>query len=134
MCFPGVSVVKNPPTNAVDVSLISGSEVSSEVGNGNPFQYSCLKNSMDRGAWWAAVHGIAESWTRWKQLSTHNHVYESSAYTHTHTHIRFIPLAIALNRFSMLLSGCSHHRRNWLRTFKHLYFSILMFSTRLMVI
>ena len=105
-----------------------------EVGNGNPFQYSCLKNSMDRGAWWAAVHGIAESWTRWKQLSTHNHVYESSAYTHTHTHIRFIPLAIALNRFSMLLSGCSHHRRNWLRTFKHLYFSILMFSTRLMVI
>ena len=32
-------------------------------GNGNLFQYSCLKNSMDRGAWWAAVHGVAQSWT-----------------------------------------------------------------------
>ena len=33
------------------------------VGNGNPLQYSCLENSMDRGAWWAAVHGITKSWT-----------------------------------------------------------------------
>ena len=33
-------------------------------GNGNPLQYSCLENSMDRGAWWAAVHGIAKSWKR----------------------------------------------------------------------
>ena len=35
-----------------------------EEGNGNPLQYSCLENSMDRGAWWATVHGITESWTR----------------------------------------------------------------------
>ena len=33
-------------------------------GNGNPLQYSCLENPMDGGAWWAAVHGVAESWTR----------------------------------------------------------------------
>ena len=33
-------------------------------GNGNPLQYSCLENPMDRGAWWAAVHGVARSWTR----------------------------------------------------------------------
>ena len=33
-------------------------------GNGNPLQYSCLENSVDRGAWWATVHGIAKSWTR----------------------------------------------------------------------
>ena len=33
-------------------------------GNGNPLQYSCLENPMGRGAWWAAVHGVAESWTR----------------------------------------------------------------------
>ena len=33
-------------------------------GNGNPLQYSCLENPMDRGAWWAAVHGVAKSWTR----------------------------------------------------------------------
>ena len=35
-------------------------------GNGNPLQYSCLENPMDRGAWWAKVHGVAKSWTRLK--------------------------------------------------------------------
>ena len=40
-------------------------------GNGNPPQYSCLENPVDRGAWWAAVHRVAQSWTRLKQLSTH---------------------------------------------------------------
>ena len=38
-------------------------------GNGNPLQYSCLENSVDRGAWWAAVHGVAQSWTLLKRLS-----------------------------------------------------------------
>ena len=33
-------------------------------GNGNPLQYSCLENSMDSGAWWAAVHGVTKSWTQ----------------------------------------------------------------------
>ena len=46
--FPGGSVVKKPPTNEVDMSWIPG------VGNGNPLQYSCLENSMGRGAWRAA--------------------------------------------------------------------------------
>ena len=50
--FPGGSVVKNPPTNAGDASLIPGE------GNGNPLQYSCLGNPMDRGAWQAIVHGV----------------------------------------------------------------------------
>ena len=40
-------------------------------GNGNPLQYSCLENPVDRGAWWAAVYGVAQSWTRLKQLSMH---------------------------------------------------------------
>ena len=40
------------------------------VGNGNPFQYSCLENSMDRGAWLAAVHGVAQSGTQLKRLSS----------------------------------------------------------------
>ena len=56
-------VVKNPSANAReagDVSLIPGSGRSPGVGNGNPFQYSCMENSMDRGAWWATVHGIAK--------------------------------------------------------------------------
>ena len=46
-------------------------------GNGNPLQYSCLENPVDRGAWWAAVHGVAQSWTRVKRLSS-----SSSSSTH----------------------------------------------------
>ena len=49
--------------NERDVGLTPGSGRSPGVGNGNPLQYSCLKNSMDRGAWWATVHGAAESQT-----------------------------------------------------------------------
>ena len=59
---------KESACNAGDPSLIPGSGRSSGEGNGNPFQYSCLENPMDRGAWWATVHGVAKSWTR---LSTH---------------------------------------------------------------
>ena len=54
--IPGGSVIKKPPVNAGDMGSISGSERSSGVGNGNPFQYSCLGSLMDRGAWWATVH------------------------------------------------------------------------------
>ena len=51
--FPGDPVVKNLPPKAGDVGLIPGSGKSPGEGNGNPLQYSCLENSMDRGAWWA---------------------------------------------------------------------------------
>ena len=44
-----------------DVGLIPGLGRSPAGGNGNPLQYSCLENSMDRGTWWAIVHGVAES-------------------------------------------------------------------------
>ena len=60
--FPGGSVVKNLPDKAGDLSSISRSGKSPGVGNGNPLQYSCLENSMDRGAWWAAVRGVAKRW------------------------------------------------------------------------
>jgi len=66
-------VVKNPSANAGDkrnTGLIPGSGRSPGGGNGNPLQYSCLENSMDRGAWWATVHGVAKSQTRLKRLST----------------------------------------------------------------
>ena len=66
--FPGGSVVKNPPANARDASLIPGWKRSPGEENGNPLQYSCLGNPMDRGAWWAKVHGVAKSQAR---LSTH---------------------------------------------------------------
>ena len=49
-------MVKNPPASAGDASLIPGLGRSPGKGNGNPFQYSCLKNPMDRGAWQATVH------------------------------------------------------------------------------
>ena len=53
-------MLKNLPTNAGDVSLIPGLGRSPGGGNGNPLQYSSLENPMDRGAWWAAVHGITK--------------------------------------------------------------------------
>ena len=54
------SRVKNPPAIAGDLGSILGSGSSPGVGHGNPLQYSCLKNSMNRGAWWAIVHGVSE--------------------------------------------------------------------------
>ena len=57
-------MVKNPFANAGDVSLIPGSGRCPGEGNGNPLQYSCLRNPVNRGAWWAIVHGVAKSQTR----------------------------------------------------------------------
>ena len=65
--FPGDSVVKNLPAstgNAGDVGSIPELGRCPRGGNSNPLQYSCLGNSMDRGAWWATVYGVARSWTR----------------------------------------------------------------------
>ena len=66
-------MVKNSSVNAGDkrdTGLIPGLERSSGEGNGNPLQYSCLENPRDRGACWAAVYGVAQSWTRLKRLSS----------------------------------------------------------------
>ena len=60
MGFLGGSVVKNLPANAGDIGSFPGSGRSPGEGNGNPLQYSYLGNPMDRGAWWATVHGVAE--------------------------------------------------------------------------
>ena len=76
-------MIKNLPTNTGDtrdMGLIPGAGRSPGVGNGNPLQRSCLENSMDRGAWWAAIHGVAKSSTK---LSVCVHVC-----THTHAHTR----------------------------------------------
>ena len=61
--FPSGSVIKNPPANAGDTGLILGSGRSPGGGIGNPLQFSCLKNSLDSGVWWAALHGVAQSRT-----------------------------------------------------------------------
>ena len=64
--FPDGTMVKNPPTNAGDTrngDSIPGSGRSPGEGNGNPLQYSCLENSMDRRVWQAMVHKVSKSQT-----------------------------------------------------------------------
>ena len=63
MDFPRGSDRKEFACNAVDLDSIAGLERSPGEENGYPLQYSCLENSMDRGAWWATVHGVTKSWT-----------------------------------------------------------------------
>ena len=63
--FQGGSVVKNTPADTGDAGntgLIPESGRSPGVGNGNPLQYSCLDNSMERGTWWAVVQGVTKNW------------------------------------------------------------------------
>ena len=64
-------MVKRLPANVGDLGSIPGSGRSPGEGNGNPLQYSCLENSVDRGDWHAAVHGAAKSQT---QLSTNTYI------------------------------------------------------------
>ena len=67
MGFPGGSVVKNSPANAGDIGnkgWIPGLGRSPGGECGNALQYSCLENLMDKGAWWATVHSIIQSWTQ----------------------------------------------------------------------
>ena len=80
--FRGVSVVKNLPTDARDarhMGSIPGSGRSPGEGNGNPLQYSCLENFMDKGAWRATVHGVAKS-QKWLNTDTHpnTHAHKST--------------------------------------------------------
>ena len=72
-------MVKNPPASAGDlrdVGLIPGLGRFPGEGNGNPLQYSCLGNPLDRGAWWATVHSITKSWTQLNRLSMHSCIVE----------------------------------------------------------
>ena len=74
--FPGGSVVKNLPANAGRPGFNPWSGRSPGEGNGNPFQYSCLGNPMDRGAWRATAHGVAQSQTQLSEYActrAHNH-------------------------------------------------------------
>ena len=66
-------MAKNPPANAegiTDVGSVPGLGRSPGGGHGNPFQYSCLENLMDRGAWWATIHSVTNSQTQLKDTRT----------------------------------------------------------------
>ena len=76
--MPGTSMGKNLPAKAGDADLIPESGWCPEEGNGNPLQYSCLRNPKDRGAWWATVQGIAKSQTRLKHIYTEEWLITSS--------------------------------------------------------
>ena len=79
MGFPGDSVVKNLPASAGDMGSIPGSRISPGEENSNPLQYSCPENPVDRGAWWATVHRVAQSRTRLKRLSMHEQSWVSTS-------------------------------------------------------
>ena len=86
------------------MGLIPGLERSPEVGNGRPLQYSCLENSMDRGAYWATVLGVAKSWSELRDR-TQTHSYHGDTFTDS-THFQvgtfFSPINthVKLNRKS----------------------------------
>ena len=68
MGFPGDSEVKVSACNVGDLGSIRGLGRSPGEGNGNPFQYSCLENPMDGGAWWVTVHRVTKSQTQLSDL------------------------------------------------------------------
>ena len=111
--FPGGSAVKNLPADARDTGSIPGWGRSPGGGNDNPLQYSCMKSSMERGAWQATVHGVTKSQTRLKGLSTHIRIVDlqccanrcciqqcdSVIHLSTHTHIYILRLNSFLSWF-----------------------------------
>ena len=80
MGFPGISVVKNLPANAGDKVPIPRLGKFPGVGHGNPLQYSCLENPMDRGAWQTIVHGVA-------RRVRYNLATKQQQYSYINTHI-----------------------------------------------
>ena len=81
MGFPDGSAGEESACNAgdtEDAGLIPGLGRSPGGGNGNPLWYSCLENSMDRGAWQVTVHGVAKSWTTTERLRTINYMKEKA--------------------------------------------------------
>ena len=69
--FSGGSAVKES-ANAEDMGSIPGLGRSPGGGHGNPLRYPCLENPMDRGTWWATVHGVTKSWTQLKLSGNNN--------------------------------------------------------------
>ena len=113
--FPCGTRLKNPPANggdARDAGSIRGWGRSPEVGNGNPLQYSCLENPMDRGAWQAIVHGVGKSRTGLSVCT------RARAHTHTHTHTHnVLPKACAVLSHSVVYRSLQHYGPQFTRLF-----------------
>ena len=100
--FPSGSVMKNPPANARDTrnaGLIPGWWRSPGERNGNPLQYSCLGNPMDRGAWQVIVHRVTKNWI-W--LHDWEHTEHIHRYTHIHTYIYSFSFFFSVSVFILL--------------------------------
>ena len=114
--------VKNPSVHTGelrDMEFIQYVRTLSRIGegNGNPLQGSCLENPRDGGAWWAAVYGVAQSWTRVKRLS-------SSSKTLRFERILIFQLCIRKYYFSTSLFGGIKH----ISSFRHFYFHVILQS------
>ena len=106
-------MVKNLPANsgyARDLVSMPGLGRPSGIGNGNTLQYSCLEISMDRGAWWATIHGVAKSQTKLSNdvcmhVCTHMCA-RAHTHTHTHTHTTITPIFLEtkgmLDKYSII--------------------------------
>ena len=81
--------------------LIPELERSPGRGHHNPLQYSCLGNPMDRGAWWATVHGVTKSWTQLKQLSPHHRKYKKKKREREREKIRSFSGVLSHNTFCL---------------------------------
>ena len=83
--FPGGTYGKESALNVKDTGSIPESGRSPEEGHANPLQYSCLENPIDGGAWWAAVHWVAKSWTQLSDFTFtfHFHALEKEMATHS---------------------------------------------------
>ena len=124
LSYPGVSDGKESACNAGDPGSIPGLGRSPGEGNGNPLQYSCLENPMDRGAWQGVDHGIAKSQTQ--RSEEHFHAGKAS---HPWNHTVFVTLFLAyftlfffLNRYFLLCFAVS------ITPWKGLFYKPLLFS------
>ena len=126
--FLGGAVVKNQPAsagNARDVSLILGSGGSPGVGNGNPLQYSCLENSMDRGAWWITIHGVTKSRTRLTHI--HTSTYQSVSFWVLELYLHF-ELLLHVNVYNLYTATAANITKKKIKENPKIYMELLRYN------